>query len=476
MELQRYNQTFEERVETFEEEAENKLRIFRQQCIRNFIDKFNRHQREWDLAFRELLIRSQQDDIQTQSKIFEDTKSLELALNRDLGITDLGASENEKKQETIEDDPDTSNLEPNNNIRVAGAVRFDLNDNKIDSDRVKTEHPQSNLAHKTIDPFPEELSDYFTNNLLVKEYVNMQRELETERHQFMLIDKDPSLKQFRSDISLFIRTQINSISNSDKEHLNSKTRMLYNLFIGQQVSYLNRVIQTSQHPNGQSYSMDLAAQTFVTVGTRLVNSVPAIAKSMATVINDIIIKNNLQQFRKYILGNLQERCPFLVPFYPRRSDFTSVTRKEDQSNEMKYKIACGYNYDSKTKSLESSEKYYARMRSMVLIYASILAQHEDKSLSWTWLVSFLSLTPEPVITSTILEAYLQEISKPMSRAFGRQYKKLIDFIKTDYMYMIEQVTEKSERQSLIKLKNQLDDESNLFAPPEMGSIFKPMRI
>lgn len=453
MELERYHQSFDEQIESLEEEAESRLRAFRQQCVRNFINNFTKGQLEWDAAYREILCESQNLDIQAQQKLLEDTKSLELALKRDLGYKD-----EEEEKPPIKSEP-IQVQEPNNN------------NNNIPTIPPKETQKPIQLLKQPPDPFPRELSDYFTNNILFKEFIQTQQQLDTIRQNYADINTTAAMKPFKTELNLFIRTQINSISNSDREHLNTKTRMLTNLLLGQQVHFRDRMTCATHHPHGQMYAMDLAAQTFVSVGTRLVNSVPAIANSMATVINDIMNTDNLQHFKQLIHGNLQERCPYLIPIYPRRTDFEQYKSE----SEIKYKIACGYSYDINTKSLESEEKYLARMRSMVLIFACILAQQRDKGQSWSWLASFLSLKPEPVITATILQAYLQEISKTMSRTYGRQYKKLLLFIKTDYLTMIEAVTKNSDRQSLIKLQNLLSDESNLIAGPTMSSLFGAVR-
>lgn len=409
MELEKYNQLFDEQVKSLEKDANIKLRAYRQQSVKNFINKIIKHQREWEIEFNDLLSRSQQD-IQVRPK------TPELALYIEPPTEPI-------KDDTPPHEPIEEDKPPEEPIKES---KKETNNNDVISS-----------CHDYRDPFPKELSDYFTSDRLVKESIEIMQQLEMNRQQFSEIHTHPALKQYKTDINLFIRTQINSISNMDQNHLRQKIRMLSNFLLGHPVNFQGRNIQVNHH---QLYAMDLAAQTFVTVGTRLVNSVPAIAKSMASVINGIIIENNLQHFRHFILGNLQERCPYLIPIYPER--------------------------------MECDEKDISRMRSMALIFSSILAQHHDKSLAWSWLAGFLSHKPEPVITATVLQAYLQGISKPMSQAFGRQYKKMLHFIRTDYMRMIEDATPKAERQSLIKLKNFLADDSDLIATPTMSQLFR----
>lgn len=423
-----------------EEEADAKLRAFRQQCVRDFINRLNRQQKEWESTFREILAKSQE-----VSEI-----PIPLQNNRLVIV---------EKPPELEEPPVVVDLttHEDENLDQPDPPVVDL----TDYDNEDYDHP---------DPCPRDLHEYFTNIVSVREFVSNQELLERNRQLFVDINSNAALKPFKNDINLFIRTQINSISNSDFQHLSIKIKLLTSLFSGRGVNFQDRFVNALGHPQGQLFAMDLAAQTFVTVGTRLVNSVPAIAKSMATVINGIV-KNNLPIFKDLIMGHLQERCPYLVPMYPRRSDY-----RGQPDHEIKYLIASGYLYDSKTQAVEAEEKYLARMRSMVLIYACILVP-EYTNQAWTWLTSFLSLKPRPVITATVLQAFLQEASRSMSSTYGRQYKKLLDFIKTDYMKMIEEVTTKNfERQSLIKLKNFLSNDSNLIAPPTISSIFGVVKL
>lgn len=474
MELEDYNKSFEDYLETFDEDVNYKLRSIRQQCYRDFVQRFNDRQKEWDRTFRELLKKSQEDDISVK-------KSIDLKPSNGTGLDKLasGISLN-LSLPTPEFTP--FSIKTKEVIKQDGSVTeksSDVNQKPTSIEPIQVLKPSSKLEtkeslqikpdKKNISKEDDEFKDpNFSNINAIKEFSRIQNVLESSRGVFNELNTNPGLKQFKTQLNLFIRTQINSISNSDSQHINTKTRLLTNLFTGQRINFQDRIIDASQHPQGQIFSMDLAAQTFVTVGTRLVNSVPAIAKSMATVINGII-NNDLAIFKDLILGHLLERCPYLIPLNPRLNDIP-----EGKDREMNYKIACGYCIDIKTQSLESEEKYLARMRSMALIYACILVQ-EHKHQAWSWLASFLSLKPQPVITATILQAFLQESSKELSTSYGCQYKKLVAFMRSCYLKMIEEVT-LGDKQSFIKLKNLLSDDSNLIATPKISSIFGAIRM
>lgn len=458
-ELERYNKSFEEHIVSIEEETDARLQSFRRQCVSELINKLTRQQAEWEATFRELLDRSREYDLpEFRSVSFAEKPSIKI-------IDDQPLIPADNKQTTTGEKPpifanpqrDDQSLETKQIDESAERPKCDnpplaCGGGQVDSARAKPAAIHKVETPKFDDPFPSEALDYFTNHLAVREFIRIQERQEQNRELFAELNTSPSLKPFKNELNLFIRTQINSISNSNHEHLATKIRLLVDLFSGRGVTFQGRFITASAHPQGQMFAMDLTAQTFVTVGTRLVNSVPAIAKSMAIVINGIV-KSNLPEFMDLIIGHLQERCPYIIPMYPKESDFGD---QQQADAKIRYKIACGYSYDIKTRALENEDKYLSRMRSMVLIFACILVAQDNKGAAWTWLASFLSLRPEPVITPTVLQAFLQETSRSLDLAFRRQYRKLHIFMCTDYMKMIEQVTmHASERQPLIKLKNQL---------------------
>lgn len=466
MELEQYNRSYDHIIETLDDEVDNKLRLMRQQCVREFIDRLNKREQEWNATFRQLLEQSREEDLIAARE--ESIKLQTTPISSNLSIT---STTNTLISESL-----NKNQTSNNPHKDSNNAPIDLSKENLQPKNDNLTKPilaqQNEAAKSKQNQLPNKLEvesqvddPLFTNSMPIKEFIKIQQMLDQNRQLFMEINTNPLLKPFKNEINLFIRTQINAISNSDTQHLDTKTRLLTNLFIGQGVSFQDKFVDAKKHPQGQLFSMDLAAQTFVTVGIRLVNSVPAIAKSMATVINGIV-NNKLPLFLSFVIGHLQEQCPYLVPMHLNLEDFP-----KEVNQEVRYKIACGYSYDSKAQVLESDEKYLIRMRSMTLIYACILIQ-ENVDLAWTWLASFLSLKPQPVISATILQAFLQEASKKLSSVYGRQYKKLLNFIKDDYIKLIEEVTPKAnDRQSLIKLKNLLSDDSNIIEGPSVGSIF-----
>lgn len=461
MNLENYFRTYDKIVETLDEEIDTKLREIRQQCVKDFIDRLKRRESEWDRTFRQLLEKSQEVTLVKESPFSKNVDSQVPFTNQI-----------PEKQEPPNQITSTRNsIDPTSNAPKTLTLPSEAVKPQINHEKPLTIGKEPAIKETALQPASENKSvrnadPSFSNINCIKEFVRTQKLLAENRQQFTEFNTSPILKPLRNELNLFIRTHINAISNSDSTHLNTKVSLLTSLFMGKNVTFQDRHINASKHPLGQRFAMDLAAQTFVTVGIRLVNSVPAIAKSMASVINGIIIDNHLGSFKDLIIGHLQEQNPYLVPMNPNFDDFAQL-----EDGEMKFKIACGYNYDTKSQTPEPDEKYLIKMRSMTLLYACILVQGHLQ-LAWNWLASFLSLEPQPVITATILQAFLQEASKTLSKTYERQYNKIIDFIRIIYVPKIEEVTtKKCDKQSLIKLKNLLADNSNLISAPTISSIF-----
>lgn len=440
MSLEIYNKSYERLVEIIDEEAEHKLKLIRQRCIRDFIQRLESSRMEWDIAYEEILRECRETEEIAQIKQLQEDqaraslvqlKSLENSLQvHSADKTELTTELQDSKQPSNDDLQTKHEEQPDN-------VELNLETNQT--------VPQT---EKSINENDTPSSDpLFSNSYSIKQFIKSQEVLEHIRQSISDLTTNTNFKTYKNELNLFIRTQINSISNSDNQHLNTKVNLLSNLFSGQRVNFQNRFMDANQHPQARTYCMDLAAQTFVTVGTRLVNSVPAIAKSMAVVINGIA-SNNFPLFQQLVIGHLQERCPYLIPIYPQLEDYS-----EGPDRHIRFKVACGYNYDSKNNTLETDDKYLVRMRSMVLIYGCILMQ-SNIGQAWTWLVSYLSLAPQPVISATILQAFLQETAKQMSSTYLCQFNKLLTFIREYYIKRVEEVTPKTnDRQSYIKLTN-----------------------
>lgn len=463
MDLEAYNRSFEEVIAIADEEAELKLREIRQQCVRSFITRITKRQSDWESSYRELLEKSQETGDEPKpldSQKVRFNLAPTVAYIKPDATTSLGQFESSKESNDSLIDKTLTPQKP---------ILQESKENKNENQQIGQPSQKSNDGPKTrqADEEPCFTDPYFSNVNLITEFIKIQQVLDNARKSTHEISSNPAIKSFSLDIRLFIRTRINTISNPDSQQRDEVIRLLTNLFNGQRFSSLGKMFDASIHPQGQLFAITTAAQLFVTIGTK--HKIHSIAESMASVMTGLA--NNFPIFKDLMIGHLQECCPYLVPTNPKLSDF-----KQQKNPEIQYKVACGYALDSKTGALESEKSYLDRMKGLVLLYACFLVEiHIDST--WSWMAAFLSLKPKPAMTAFVLLAFLEGASKKMSIAFGRQYKKLIEFIRTDYLKMIEDITVPGvDRQSLTALKNMLDDDSKLFPPPPVNSIFGAVRI
>lgn len=167
----------------------------------------------------------------------------------------------------------------------------------------------------------------------------------------------------------------------------------------------------------------------------------------------VILWANYPKFGEIFLAHLYLTCPYAIPYYP--------VRQKEQSD-LEYMVTCGYQLDKEGK-LETDEMFHVRMGPLIELYSAIVQcnlpeQHpQDLDCAWRWLARMLNEPPRPGITALVLDSFLSISSHKLYSVYGRQFTKLIKYIQFHYVRALEAITEKSERQTLIKFKSLLAD-------------------
>lgn len=469
-----FDRSFEEHLSILDEIDDN-LKLTRQRLVKDLIIRLEKREEEWNDTFRDILSRSRENqggeqfDINNQFKSFEKSritgpthsfapKPLDNAFSSNIQPKPLNA-----KLPTISESPSGLSKPSESNDAISKSSGID--DVPEHRTVIETTDPKKNLLRAWRKTNKEFTHPSFSNYFAIREFVRVQEILIQGRDGCKDFNsKDPDIRSYKTELMMYIRLQINSISGTNPEHLRMKIKNLSDLFNGLPVKSQNRAIDVNNHPVARAYCIDFAAQTCVVAGVR---SNINVVKDLGAAINSL--DERFPGFKDLVIGHVQERCPFTIPMYPDPDDFT----KDDNNNSVddRYKIACGYQTDPRSKNLETDQKYLERMRFMILFYASVMNGGRIE-LCWSWLASFLSLFPEPVITATVLEAYLSVVSKRMQSSFGCQYEKMLAFVSTKFVAMIEEVTSE-DVQSLVKLKNLLTEESKIKhqMPVTLNSIF-----
>lgn len=429
-------ESYSRHIDQFSVDAERDLQAIRNKYYKNLSDQLQKRSETWQAIYSSIVKKSAAIKVPDISFT---------SLSNNNNNTNINKNEEGEHDQTKLNEKNIDQCQtPCNEDKSISESFLDLID-EID------EHIDRRHADETSHDTSESKSGNCSNLQAIEDFMNVRTTLDETREKLHTFVNDSSYKLYRNELLLCIRTQINTISNTNSHMLNAKIRILIDLLSGKEITFQQKTLNATQHEMGPIFCMDLAAETFVTVGPKLLNSVPDIAISMATVINGLIKAFPL--FKDLLFGHLKIRCPFLIPMYPPR---TEATAEDAEQNEINYKIACGYSYNAKQQVLESDDNYINKMRSFSIIFACILMQ-DDMKEAWKWLASFLNLEPHSVISATILQAFLQQSSSKLSQVYGRQYLKLLNFIKFDYVSMIDKITPvNSDRQSFVKLKNFLN--------------------
>lgn len=152
---------------------------------------------------------------------------------------------------------------------------------------------------------------------------------------------------------------------------------------------------------------------------------------------------------------IQEKCPFIGVFYPER---------EKDESETSHLIASGYVFGPDGQTLESEESYLNRMRALVRIYAAIVASNMGQDhphgidRGWIWLARTCSVQPIPSVSAAVIHAFLSACFFRLQKVYGIQAVKLLLFISSTYIPMIEKATGPDvKKQSIVQLTMFVDE-------------------
>lgn len=81
----------------------------------------------------------------------------------------------------------------------------------------------------------------------------------------------------------------------------------------------------------------------------------------------------------------------------------------------------------------------------------------DLQYAWKWLATILNEEPKEALTALLLDAFISNSMHKLYAMYGRQFEKLINFIREIFIDKIQSITAAENRQSLMKLQSMLDD-------------------
>jgi len=147
--------------------------------------------------------------------------------------------------------------------------------------------------------------------------------------------------------------------------------------------------------------------------------------------------NNIKNLLRFFLDRLHKKCPYTVPFFPKR---------QPGMDNKQYFEALGYveKQEGDQRRLETETEFLNRMSGLIRLFCKLLVRRGppfDNALSnaWKWFADVLNLEPRPNITCLLLRVFLDEAGESMTKEYTTQFVKIIKAIHK-YLPKLAQVT------------------------------------
>lgn len=247
-------------------------------------------------------------------------------------------------------------------------------------------------------------------------------ELEQYNHQFMEslqpLLTDDGQKQFLRQGRTATVTLLSKIT---APTLSPVFNDLCNLLSGQHVQVNKQLVfASSGHPLGQRYCTRMLADKIVEESYAS-RSMPEYAKII------VWLSHRFPEFGMLVRYFFYKKYPTMVPYF--------IPKCRGQSA-AEYRALRGYKSEE-----EGPELFLARVAAITKLYATVIItparQGETHPLGlrtgWQWLVDVLNMEPEPTVPAMILTNFLEVAGKHLARAYGRQFKRVVQAIKGPYL-------------------------------------------
>jgi nucleoporin GLE1 len=179
-----------------------------------------------------------------------------------------------------------------------------------------------------------------------------------------------------------------------------------------------------------NYCLNLMAQKFLEQADIVVSRKPESAFAVAMVA--VNVAKSHPALMDLLIGQLYNICPYAVPYYLPRPQ--GMSDQDYAITVLKYKKK-----PNNPEGRETIEEYYERMSGMIYLYSAMMITPVTDGNhpfgiehAWRWLARVLNLKPRR-ITPVLLLAFLEHTSYFLAAKYGRQFSKLLLFIRDDYL-------------------------------------------
>jgi len=142
------------------------------------------------------------------------------------------------------------------------------------------------------------------------------------RNEVETVLSEKSLKMYKFELQKAINFPLNSLlddkTNEDNvRNFDEKIRTFIRLFNGQTCAITSTlVVNPTRHPSAIDFCLVYLAKQLVEKAAETVSSRPETSFQYAQLIKNVFKEKS--QFETILMGQLQEKCPFVVPFYKPR--------------------------------------------------------------------------------------------------------------------------------------------------------------
>ncbi|XP_026804768.1 uncharacterized protein PFB0765w-like [Rhopalosiphum maidis] len=275
--------------------------------------------------------------------------------------------------------------------------------------------------------FEDEYKQFLENHLTIQEYL---KKIENMYSSFLY---DDNLKSLRQELIKSINTPVNSISSISSWHMKDKFEKLDALLKCKTVKTGNSTVTANSHPEALIFCKDTLAKKIINIGEQVVSVKTETGFEVASIVTELW--NIHPDFGILLYARFKQKCPCLIPY--------NAVKTNEETDEEFYKSLC-YNYTNGV--VEKQDKYVKRMTGIVRLFAAIIIT-ESKSgkalgigQAWMLIAATVNLVPQLDITAILLHEILIITGYELKQAYGRQFIKMLEYINTNYMKKIDEVT------------------------------------
>ncbi|XP_003248018.1 uncharacterized protein LOC100569917 [Acyrthosiphon pisum] len=293
--------------------------------------------------------------------------------------------------------------------------------------RINKDSKHEDIKNNCFYNFEDEYKQFLENHLTLQEYL---KKIKKSYSSFL---ENDNLKPLRQELVKAINTPVNSISSVSSWHMKDKFEKLDALLKCKTVKTGNSTVTANSHPDALIFCKDTLAKKIINIGEQVASVKTETAFEVASIVTELWKIH--PDFGILLYARFKQICPCLIPY--------NAEKTNEETDEEYYKSLC-YNYTNGV--VEKQDKYVKRMTGIVRLFAAIIVT-ESKSgkalgigQAWMLIAATVHLVPQLDVTAVFLHEILIITGYSLKQTYGRQFIKMLEYINTNYIKKIDEVT------------------------------------